>query len=144
MKKLKGLPLIIFLAFILSSCMDNSTGNTRTKEMVTFENYYVNNQSNLKLTLIYNLKAIGKDSTVTIPANSTTLIFESGGVGGGSTPYTTFENLRFYKKSSNSSAPFLTIEPARRPNLSDRWNLTAGNKNKPAKCVLKITNEDLQ
>jgi hypothetical protein len=124
--------------------LDINKSDTTTPEMVTRENYYVNNQSGLDLMLICKFRStVVKDSTVAIPADSTTLILESGGIGGGSTPYTTFRNLRFYKQSGDTSSPFLTIEPARRPNLSERWNLTAGNGDTPAKYVLTITNEDL-
>lgn len=144
MNRLKLLPLIICFSFVLSSCLDTNTGTPTTKEMVTFENYYVDNQSNSDLTLIYKLEAASKDSTVSIPGDTTILILKSGGIGGGSTPYSTFSNFRFYKKSSDTSTPFLTIEPVQRSNLSDRWNITPGNDDKPAKYVLTITNEDLQ
>jgi hypothetical protein len=144
MNKFKLLPLVICLAFVLPSCLDINKRDTTTPEMVTFENYYVNNQSGLDLTLIYKPRSsIVGDSTVAIPADATTLILESGGIGGGSTPYTTFKTLRFYKLPGDTSSPFLTIEPARRPNLSDQWNLTAGNSDKPAKYVLTISKKDL-
>ena len=135
--------LFACIIFVMVGCLDNSISDTTTPELSTRENYYIANQSNLELTLIFKLKATRKDSTISIPADTTVIILESGGIGGGSTPYTTFKNLRFYKKSSDTSTLILTIEPARRPNLSDRWNLTAGNNDNPAKYVLTITNEDI-
>lgn len=144
MNKLKYLSLIACFSFVLSSCLDNNVDTPTTNEMVTFENYYVNNQSNLELTLVYKLKAASEDSTLSIPADTTTLILKSGGIGGGSTPYSTFENFRFYKNSNDLSTPFLTIEPSQRPNLSDRWNITPGSGETPAKYILTIRNADLQ
>lgn len=50
------------------------------------------------------------DSTVVIPADSTTRIFEQGGFSF-PTPSEALANLHFYKPSDDTESPIFTIEP---------------------------------
>jgi hypothetical protein len=115
----------------------NNTGDTTAPELVTRQSYYIANQSNLELTVTYKIAHTNIDSTVIVPADSTTKIFGNGGVGSSSTPSSSFAKLNFYKSSVDSTvSPLFTIEPI----VSDNWDLTPGN---PAKYTLVITGKDL-
>ena len=124
---------------LLAGCLDNNTGSDTTPELFTRENYYITNQSKLDLILTFKIASTDIDSTVILPADSTTKIFDNGGIGNSSTPSSSFSSLRFYKKSADPTSPILTIEPI----VDEKWNLTPGDNDNPAKYELVITDEDI-
>lgn len=140
MKILKNISVFACIIATMAGCLDNNTGSDTTPELVTRENYYITNQSESDLTLTYKIASADMDSTVAVPADSTTKIFENGGIGNSSTPSSSFASLRFYKKAGDRTSPLLTIEPI----VNENWNFTAGGDDEPAKYELVITEEDIK
>lgn len=124
----------------LVGCLKNNTGVETTHELLTRENYYISNQSKLDLNVTYQIASTEIDSTVALPADSTTKIFENGGIGNSSTPSSSFASLRFYDKSAGTSSPVLTIKPI----INDNWQLIPGDNNNSAKYELVITDADIK
>jgi hypothetical protein len=144
MNKLKVLSLVVCLAFILSSCLDNTgTEPTVPTEPGGKTNYYITNQSGSDLNVTYKTTDTYSsiDSTVTVPADSSIKIYTARAIGLVPYPSYALANLGFYKLSGNTSSPLLTIDPV----VDDNWNIGRENEKKGTATTwtLTLTQKDL-
>lgn len=136
MKFVKLLFLFVFI-ITLAGCLDNSTDPEIITEPSTRSNYYIVNQTAIDLNVTYNIAFLDKDSTVAVLADSTTKIFESGGIGSSPPPSSALEELSFFELSDNTKSPLLTIQPI----VNENWKATG--ENEATRFELVITNQDL-
>lgn len=103
--------------------------------------YYIANQSATDLKVTYKLKYSKADSTLAIPADSTTKIYEYRTLGRSPIPPSSiFIKLSFYKRSGQDPTnSILVIEPIE----NDNWNREQNDHGIGAKYKLLITEEDL-
>jgi hypothetical protein len=127
----------------LAGCLDNNTEPKPVVDYGGFSEYYIVNQSELDLNATYKIAPtpIDKDSTIVVPADSTTKIFEYGGIGGNFQPSYVFANLSFYKLSDKKMiSPLLTIEPI----VDKNWKSVNVKGDNTIKYELIITNGDIK
>ncbi|HLR32002.1 MAG TPA: hypothetical protein VK074_05895 [Fodinibius sp.] len=138
------LKIIFFLACTIVAmvgCLDNTGSDPEPiTEPMGISYYYIVNQSGLDLNVTYEIAFSDIDSTVAVSADSTTKIFEEGGIGGLFPPSHVLTKLSFYKSSDDSTSPILTIAPV----VNENWNLTAGEVDNVAKYELVLSTEDLK
>jgi hypothetical protein len=130
----------------LVGCLDNNTGTKPVVDPVGYSEYYIVNQSGKDLNAAYDLNTeykgtpIDKDSTVSVPADSSSKLFKLGGIGGYFPPSRTFAKLSFYNLSdSDMKSPLLTIDPI----VDEHWKPSRANSN-TVKFELVITQNDLE
>ena len=141
---MKTLKITFFLActmVAMGGCLDN-TGPEPTviTEPSARSYYYIANQSESDLSVTYKIAFLPMDSTVAVPADSTTQIFESGGISSSPSPSEALANLRFYKLSGDTTSPIFTIEPV----VDENWDVST--EYVPGDAVTKyklvVTEED--
>lgn len=138
MKNMKTLKITIVLVCLISlvGCLDNSTDPEPIVEPLGRSYYYVDNQSQSDLNVVYKIADFPVDSAVVVPADTTVKIFQLAR-SSSPTPSEAFGNLRFYTHPGDTTSPILTIEPV----VDENWNRTIANDT--AKYELVITKEDL-
>lgn len=121
MKTLKSTCLFACI-ILLVSCLDNNTGPEPTviTEPSARSYYYIANQSESDLSVTYKIAFLPMDSTVAVPADSTTQIFESGGISSSPSPSGALANLRFYKLSGDTTSLSFTIDPV----VDENWDVS--------------------
>lgn len=139
MKCLKHTLLLACTILTMVGCLDNNTGTEIITEPTVKSEYYIANQSGSDLNVTYKMASTNRDSTITIPADSTIKIFESASIGGDTPPSSALSNLSFYKKSDDTT-PLLMIEPI----VNENWNRTAGEVDNVTKFELVVTEEDIK
>lgn len=137
MKTLKVTILLVCL-IALVGCGDNSTDPGPVVDYGSIAFFHITNQSTTDLKVTFKIKYNKADSTVTVPADSTTKIYRMGGLGGRFPPSTAFIKLRFYKRSAQDlKNPMLVIKPIE----NDNWDREQGDIG--IDYTLVITEEDL-
>lgn len=121
MKVLKILILVAssVFTFAMVGCLENSTEPEIIVDYVASSYYYVGNQTGSDLQITYKIAHIDMDSTLTVPADTTFKIFQSGAIGMPPAPSEVFDKISVYKLPQNQSPPFLTIEPI----LDEDWGI---------------------
>jgi hypothetical protein len=139
MKAVKLIFLFGMTAAMNVSCMNNRTGSKPVTEITGKSSFYIINRSALDLNARYKTNGI-IDSTIEVPADSTTKIFTSRGLGGDPSPASIFAKISFYKLSDvDMSSPLLTIDPI----VNENWKM-AGIADKAARKYERvITDKDL-
>lgn len=139
------LPLLIFLFFFIS-CSENPT-NKRIIDTVGAAHYYINNQSNIDINVVFTTTVeLGSktDSSTTISSGNSELIFKDGIIGVNPKPSDSFSKIEIYT-SSNKSVPALIIDPIK----NKKWKII-GKKSgdvgglRLTKYQLTITNSRLE
>lgn len=104
--------------------------------------YYIANQSSVDLSAKYKIAFLPMDSTVAVPADSTTQIFETGGIGSPPPPSEAMDKISFYKLPDDTTSPSLTIEPM----VDEKWDMSQEYEPGDAvrKYVLVIIDEDIK
>lgn len=142
MKRLKHTLLLACTILIMVGCLDNtgSEPTVITDPSVT-THLSIANQSSIDLNLTYKTtnEYGALDSTVAVPAGSTTLIFEPGGFSF-PTPSEALAKLSFYNASGDTASPTLVIEPV----VDENWNDVTTEVDNVTKFELVITEEDIK
>lgn len=139
MKSLKITSLFACTIVTMVGRLDNSTGPETIIDPSARSYYYIANQNGLDLNVTYKIAFLPMDSTVAVPPDSTTQIFESGGFSY-SSPSKSFDKLSFYSSSGDTTSPILAIQPI----VDENWNDVTAEDDTVRKYELIITNEDIK
>lgn len=134
-----GRLLLLFLfAAVLTGCLDSATNEPEViVEPSARSNFYIVNQTELDVNVIYEIAFLDRDSTVAVPADSTIKIFEAGDIGSSPLPSHAFEELRFFELSNNAS-PLLIIHPI----VDENWDISG--EDDATGFELVITSDDIK
>ncbi|SHF78705.1 hypothetical protein SAMN05443144_11362 [Fodinibius roseus] len=139
---MKLLKPVILLACVISlvSCLGN-TGSEPTviTEPLGRSYYYITNQSESNLNVTYKIANFAVDSTVAVPTNSTTKVFQLAR-SNFPAPSEAFDNLRFFMQSSDMTSPIFVVEPI----VDENWNDITAEGDTVKKYELRLTEEDIE
>ena len=142
MKPLKATFFLICVMVAMVGCL----GNTGSEPAVITDpsattHLYITNQSSADFNVTYKTsdEYVGLDSTVTVPVDTKTLIFEPGGFSF-PTPSEAFAKLSFYNAASDPASPILIIEPV----IDTDWNDITAESDTVKKYELIITEDDIK
>jgi len=132
---------LVCMMVALVGCLDNTGSDPEpVVEPMGWTYYYVANQSQADLNVVYNIAGFPVDSTAAVPANTTTNIFQLARTPSSPTPSEAFGNLRFYNQPGDTTNPRLTIEPV----IDEHWDDITAEGDTVKKYELGITEEDLK
>lgn len=125
---------------LMASCLDNTGSDPEPiVEPLGRSYYYVDNQSQSNLNVVYKITGFPVDSTVSVPSKTMTKFFQLAR-SNSPKPSEAFDNLRFYNAADGNTSPIYTVDPIG----DDNWNDVTAEADTVKKYKLIITNEDVQ
>jgi hypothetical protein len=137
--KLLKLVAPTFILISMVGCLSNTGNNPPIiTEPAATSYFFITNQSASNLKVTYKIANTSVDSTVSVPADSTTKILELlRSIF--PTPSEAFANLSFYLPSNNTTLPIFTIKPI----MDKNWNNITAKSDTTRKYELVVTDEDI-